>query len=213
MNPVDPVNPVDPATPATPDAVLFDLFGVIARHQSPEGWARLVATAGVPAAAFRGAYWSLRPPYDRGDLTGPAYWRAVAGTLGVRFDARRTAALIEADVASWSAVDEEMVDLIGELAVSGRPIALLSNIPEDLAGHYERHHPWLGHFGVRALSCRIGHAKPEPEAYGWALRALGLEPGRILFVDDREDNLRAARAQGLRTHLFTTPASLRRALP
>ncbi|MGO4457470.1 HAD family hydrolase [Streptomyces sp. M-16] len=210
---MNPATPASPSTSATPDTVLFDLFGVIARHQSPEGWARLVATAGVPAPAFRDAYWSLRPPYDRGELTGPDYWSAVGGTLGVRFDARRTAALIEADIASWSAVDEEMVDLIGELAASGRTIALLSNIPEDLAAHYERHHPWLGHFGVRTLSCRIGHAKPEPEAYAWALRALGLEPGRILFVDDREENLRAARAQGLHTHLFTTPASLRRALP
>ncbi|MFD8980868.1 HAD family hydrolase [Streptomyces sp. NPDC059564] len=194
------------------DTVLFDLFGVIARHQSPEGRDRLVATAGVPGPAFWDAYWSLRPPYDRGDLAGPGYWRAVAEALGVRFDASRITALTEADVDSWSGVDEEMVGLLGELAASGRPIALLSNIPEELAAHYERHHPWLGLFGVRAFSCRIGHAKPEPDAYVWCLRALGLEADRVLFVDDREENIRAARALGLRGHLFTGPAALRRVL-
>ncbi|MFI5764006.1 HAD family hydrolase [Streptomyces sp. NPDC051563] len=192
--------------------VLFDMFGVIARHQSDEGKAHLVATAGVPAAPFWDAYWSLRPAYDRGDVAGPGYWRTVAEALATEFDARRTADLIRADVASWSAVDEEMVALVEELAASGRPIALLSNIPEELADHYERHHPWLGHFQVRAFSCRIGHAKPEPGAYRWSLQALGLEPDRVLFVDDRADNIEAARTLGLHGHVFTTAADLRKAL-
>ncbi|RYJ24740.1 HAD-superfamily hydrolase [Streptomyces sp. L-9-10] len=194
------------------DTVLFDLFGVIARHQSPAGQDRLTATAGVPAPAFWETYWALRPPYDRGEVTGPEYWRQAAGLLGTHFDDRRIAALVEADIASWNAVDDDMVALVGELAAAGRRIALLSNIPEELAVHYEEQHRWLKHFEVRAFSCRIGHAKPEPGAYAWCLRALGLEPGRVLFVDDRDENIRAARAAGMHGHLFTTPARLRETL-
>ncbi|WP_329119766.1 HAD family hydrolase [Streptomyces sp. NBC_01465] len=189
--------------------VLFDLFGVIARQQSEEGKDRLVKTAGVPAPAFWGAYWAYRPRYDSGQLTGATYWEHVLGTLP---DATRTAALIEADIASWSAVDDEMVDLISELAASGRRIALLSNIPEELAVHYEAHHPWLKHFEFRAFSCRIGHAKPDPDAYLWCRKALGEDPARVLFVDDRRENIVAAEATGLRGHLFTGIAPLREAL-
>ncbi|WP_330166848.1 MULTISPECIES: HAD-IA family hydrolase [Streptomyces] len=98
------------------------------------------------------------------------------------------------------------------LAAAGRRIALLSNIPERLAVHYEERHAWLKPFQVRAFSCRIGHAKPEPGAYRWCLDALGTEAGRVLFVDDREENVRAAEAGGLRGHLFTIPADLREAL-
>ncbi|MFD7221068.1 HAD-IA family hydrolase [Streptomyces sp. NPDC059892] len=145
-------------------------------------------------------------------MTGPGYWRQAAGRLGTHFDDRRIAALIEADLAGWSAVDDDMVALVGELAAAGRRIALLSNIPEELAVHYEEHHRWLKHFEVRAFSCRIGHAKPEPAAYAWCLRALGLEPGRVLFVDDRDENIRAARDTGMHGHLFTTPARLRKTL-
>lgn len=192
--------------------LLFDMFGVIARHQSEEGKSRLTATAGVPAAPFWDAYWSRRPAYDRGDITGPDYWRTVAEALTADFDAQRIADLIEADVASWSAVDDEMVTLIEELAASGRHIALLSNIPEELAVHFEQRYPWLKHFQVRAFSCRIGHAKPEPGAYQWCLHALGLEPDRVLFVDDRPENIRAARSLGLQGHLFTTAAELRKTL-
>ncbi|WP_309240363.1 HAD-IA family hydrolase [Actinomadura sp. J1-007] len=92
---------------------------------------------------------------------------------------------------------------------AGRRIALLSNIPEELACRYEERHAWLGHFEVRAFSCRIGHAKPEPGAYRWCQEALGDRPDRILFVDDREENIRAAEAAGMRGHLFTTPDRLR----
>ncbi|MCX5380135.1 HAD family phosphatase [Streptomyces sp. NBC_00091] len=194
------------------EILLFDLFGVIARHQSPAGRERLVETAQAPAAPFWEAYWALRPPYDSGELTGPGYWRLVGEALGTRFGERETAALVEADIASWSAVDGEMVALIGELAASGRRIALLSNIPEELAVHYERHQPWLSHFRVRGLSCRIGLAKPAPGAYEWCLRALGAAPGEVLFVDDRQENVDAARALGIRGHLFTSPAALREAL-
>ncbi|MGI5478884.1 HAD family hydrolase [Streptomyces lavendofoliae] len=197
---------------ASQGTVLFDLFGVIARHRSPEAGAALVATAGAPAPAFWDAYWRLRPAYDRGDVTGPAYWRGVGTALGTRFGAARTGALIEADVAGWSAVDDEMVALVGELAASGRRLGLLSNIPPELAAHYEARHPWLGHFAVRGFSCRIGHAKPEPGAYAWCVRALAEEPADVLFVDDREENVAAARAFGLRGVLFTGAAGLRAAL-
>lgn len=194
------------------DTVLFDMFGVIARHQSPQGKARLVAVADHAPEPFWEAYWELRQPYDRGDVDGVQYWHTVARRLGTAFRSARIADLIEADLDSWSAVDPSMVDLLGELADAGRNIALLSNIPEELAAYYENRYAWLKHFAVLGFSCRIGHAKPEPGAYQWCCQALGLEPGRILFVDDREDNIAAARALGIRGHLFTTPDRLRAAL-
>jgi putative hydrolase of the HAD superfamily len=80
----------------------------------------------------------------------------VADALRTRFDRRRIAELIEADIAGWSAVDDTMVALVEELVASGRRIALLSNIPEELAVHYETRHRWLQHFQIRAFSCRTG---------------------------------------------------------
>ncbi|GAA2497365.1 HAD-IA family hydrolase [Streptomyces gobitricini] len=148
----------------------------------------------------------------RGELTGPAYWREVGTTLGRRFDAARTGARIEADVTGWSAVDVGMVALVEEFAAAGRRLGLLSNIPPGLALYYEEHHAWLRHFEVRGVSCRIGHAKPEPGAYAWCLRALAAEPADVLFVDDREENVGAARAAGLRGVLFTGAADLRAVL-
>jgi putative hydrolase of the HAD superfamily len=174
--------------------VLFDMFGVIARDQSPE----VMATMST-SPSFWEAYWAHRPAYDRGDVTATEYWELVGHPP-----------LVEADVASWSRVDDEMVALLGSLHAAGRRIALLSNIPEDHARNFERTYPWLDLFEVRGFSCRIGAAKPEPAAFEWCRDALG--GGEILFVDDRLENVRAAERVGMRGHHFTGIDGLRAVL-
>ncbi|NUS85672.1 MAG: HAD-IA family hydrolase, partial [Streptomyces sp.] len=59
-------------------------------------------------------------------------------------------------------------------------------------------------------SARLGLCKPDPGAYEHALAATGADdPARVLFVDDREDNCRAAAELGLRTLRYTgQPAEL-----
>ncbi|MEV6054496.1 HAD family phosphatase [Streptomyces sp. NPDC052107] len=193
-------------------AVLFDMFGVLARVQSPESQAAIERTAGVSGQRFWDAYWSLRHPYDRGDVLGPAYWQRVGERLGTPFTGRQVDDLIAADLASWSEVDQESLGFLAELADGGMRLGLLSNIPEELAAHYEETHEWLGHFSVVGLSCRIGSAKPEPAAYEWCSRELGLPAEEILFVDDRSDNVQAARRVGMRGHLFTSVGALAAAL-
>jgi putative hydrolase of the HAD superfamily len=194
------------------NTVLFDLFGVIAHNQSPHARSRLAYTAGAGDAAdpaFWDAYWRLRPPYDQGLTTGPGYWQHVAHALGTIFGGQRIAELIAADIASWSTVDETMLDILDELASSGCRLALLSNIPEEVAAHYEHHHAWLDRFQVRAFSCRIGHVKPQPAAFQWCLDALGVSADQVLFIDDRRENIQAAYSLGMQGLLFTNPAQLR----
>ena len=58
----------------------------------------------------------------------------------------------------------------------------------------------------------IGLCKPDPAIFTLLLRRLNLPGARVLFVDDRADNLAAAAAHGIRGHLFTDPPSLRRYL-
>jgi putative hydrolase of the HAD superfamily len=174
--------------------VLFDMFGVIARDQSPE----VMATMSTDPA-FWDAYWAHRPAYDRGDVTAEEYWARVGHPP-----------LVEKDVESWSRVDYRMVALLHDLHGAGRRIALLSNIPEDHARNFERTHAWLDLFEVRAFSCRIGHAKPEPGAFEWCRNALG--DNDILFVDDRLENVEAAERAGMRGHHFTGIDGLREVL-
>lgn len=127
------------------------------------------------------------------------------------FDDRQIADLATADIVSWSAVDQTMVALLGELAASGHRLALPSNIPGELAAHYEIHHSWLEMFQVRGFSCRIGHAKPNPAAFRWCWTRLPFPPIRSC-PSTTAGNIQAAQTIGMRCHLFTTPARVRELL-
>ncbi|GLZ11172.1 HAD superfamily hydrolase [Actinomadura sp. NBRC 104425] len=192
------------------DVIVFDLYGVIARTQSPEAIRRIEKTAGVSggsAAAFWQAYWECRPAYDAGQ-DAAAYWAAVADRLGAAFP--DVPALVEADLDSWIDVDEAMVELVVELADRGRTLGLLSNIIGELVPRFEtRHGEWLSRFAALTYSCRIGVAKPDPRAYLICAERLGVAPGEVLFFDDREVNVVAAREAGMRAEVFRSPAQVR----
>jgi 2-haloacid dehalogenase len=54
--------------------------------------------------------------------------------------------------------------------------------------------------------------KPDPAIYHRALDRFGVKPAEALFVDDRRINVDGAEAVGMRGHLFTDAAGLRRRL-
>jgi putative hydrolase of the HAD superfamily len=194
------------------EVILFDLYGVIARPQSERAQRHIERLAGVPegSVAFWDAYWACRPAYDAGQ-SAEDYWRTVAGRLGTSFG--RTAALAEADLESWSEVDETMVALVTELADEGHRLGLLSNIVAELVTLMEtRHDRWLSRFDTLTYSCRIGVAKPDPRAYEICARRLGVEPSRVLFFDDNEMNVLAARRTGMNAEVFTSPSQVRSVL-
>ncbi|WP_067608201.1 HAD family hydrolase [Nocardiopsis listeri] len=195
------------------NAVLFDMFGVVAMDQSVRVREQMVEFSGHDHDSFWEAYWARRQPYDRGDLDGPTYWKAVGERLGTPFTPEQVEHLITLDLDSWSRINDESVEVVQGLAASGRPVGLLSNIPEDLARRFEERFPEvLGLFPVLGLSCRIGHAKPEAAAFEWCLERLGSPAEGVLFVDDNATNVAAARDLGLRGHRFTTVSDLRSAL-
>ncbi len=194
------------------DAVIFDLFGVIALPQSEDGRRELERLSGASGPRLWEAYWAHRHPYDAGELTGPEYWTRVGERLGVRYDAATVDALIAADLASWRRVDPGMVALVERLAADGVRLGLLSNIPEDNLRDFVPRNPWLRHFTRTTYSCRIGVAKPDPRAFTTCCTELGVAPQRALFVDDAARNVEAARRLGLAAIRFTSRADLEKAL-
>ena len=195
-----------------PQTIVFDLFGVIARTQTEEAKRRLETLAGVEGERFWDAYWAGRPAYDAGR---PArdYWAATAELLGVRFDEATVDALIETDLASWTRADDRMVELVTELAGQGRSLGLLSNIIEDLVPIFEGiHGEWLSRFTALTYSCRIGVAKPDPRAYEICARRLGVAPRDVIFFDDSERNVLAAREIGMAAEVFESPEQVREVL-
>ncbi|MEU9955853.1 HAD-IA family hydrolase [Streptomyces sp. NPDC050982] len=188
--------------------VLFDLFGVIARHQRPGALAKMATRCHTPTDAFTTAYWACRPPYDAGQQSAPEYWTAVLRSLSlsVGVDSDVDTDTIEelrlSDIDSWSRVDDRMVAYAQSLRAVTE-VALLSNIPSDHADAFLTAQPWLHTLDHVAFSGRIKAAKPSPAAFHHCVIAMRAAPADFLFVDDREENVRAAQAVGMNGHVFT----------
>ena len=182
--------------------VLFDLFGVIALHQRPGALAEMAASCHAPADAFTEAYWALRPPYDAARQSAPQYWTAVLRRLSRAVDTGTIEKLRLADIDSWSRVDRRMVAFTQSLR-SRAKVAVLSNIPADHADAFLAAQPWMRNLDYLAFSGKINAAKPDPAAFHHCITALHAAPADLLFADDREENVRAAQANGMTGHVFT----------
>ncbi len=198
-----PENSADTAQPRI-DALLFDYGQVLSLPPDPAVWARMRSITGLDEDRFHEAYWHFRHDYDRAALTGPAYWHAVAARTGITLSDAQIAALFAADVDVWTDLNLPMVEWAARLQQAGVRTGILSNIGDSIAEGIIAKLPWLGGFYHCTWSHALFMAKPEPEIFLETAESLGTSPPNILFLDDREENIAAAKSLGFQTLHFTT---------
>lgn len=192
--------------------VMFDFGGVICTPQPDADLAALAAAAGpVSVPEFSGAYWVSRLAYDQAKLTGTEYWQDVAGRLGQTFTAAQVGELVRLDIASWAHLQEGTLALIRDLESAGQRLAVLSNMPVEVARAIAGW-PVARHFEHLLFSCDFRAVKPDPSCFGQALDRLGVPAAGVTFVDDRQENVTAAAQLGMHAIRFTDPAQARAAL-
>ena len=188
--------------------IVFDYGEVIAQRPAPEAFVRLAGVVAAPVAEFEDAYWRHRDEYDRG-AADVDYWQAVGTQARVAVGEPEAAALTAVDVEMWNTLDPSSVELVADLAADGRRLALLSNAPVA-HGTAFRTRPWAAPFEHYLVSGELGVAKPDPAIWQVLLDRLGAAPGEVLFLDDREVNVAAARAAGIRAAVWTGAEDARR---
>jgi putative hydrolase of the HAD superfamily len=190
--------------------LLVDYGEVLSAPLAEDAIADLAALAGQPRAAFLDRYWGFRPAYDLGQPP-LEYWSAVLDR-DLSGSPRLADRLTRVDVRGWLRRRPLTLRvLLGHAHRTGARLALLSNAPEPLARAIDQRH-WSRHFDHRYYSCRLGAAKPAPQAFQLVIGDLGERPDEMLFIDDRAENTRAARELGLRTITFTSAGDLDRQL-
>jgi putative hydrolase of the HAD superfamily len=87
-----------------------------------------------------------------------------------------------------------------------RRTGILSNSGPG-ARERERHHGFEDITHDIVYSHEVGLAKPDPAAYALTAERLGVQPHEVLFLDDVEANVEAARAAGWHAVLHVDTAS------
>jgi putative hydrolase of the HAD superfamily len=178
-------------------AVLFDYGRVLSGPEKVESWQGMRALLGLSESKFLELYWKYRDDYDRGTLSGTEYWRSIARDVTFPLKNSGLVELEQLDVEMWTDPNPPMVDWAGRLKRAGIRTGILSNIGDAMEAGVRAKFAWLEGFTHITWSHLLKMRKPEPAIYTAAAKGLGVEPGEVLFIDDREDNIAGAQAVGM----------------
>jgi putative hydrolase of the HAD superfamily len=172
----------------------------------------LLATSALKADVFDRHYWAHRHAYDEGKFTGESYWQQVARDAAIKLSDQQIKDLIAADILMWSGINAPMLEWARSVGRAGFKTGILSNIGFELASAMEKNFPWVEEFKYTIWSCRLAMAKPDPKIFHCAQQKLDVAPQEILFIDDREENIQAAREVGFIGIVFKDVSQLKRDL-
>ncbi|NOU03688.1 MAG: HAD family phosphatase [Novosphingobium sp.] len=176
--------------------------------------------------------WDRRLPYENHfadpaeldrflDEVIPLSWHAQhdAGRPAAEMVAERSAQFPEhADlIADWFTRFNESIpgpvpgspELVEQLHRAAVPLYAITNFGADTWTGFAPTFPLLNRFRDIVVSGVEKVAKPDPAIYALAVRRFGHAPGAMLFVDDSEANVIAARDCGWQAHHFTGAEDLR----
>ncbi len=101
-----------------------------------------------------------------------------------------------------------MIDMAERLALLGHPLFGITNFGVEFWDMFRPTAPVFDLFRDIVVSGAEKLVKPDPAIYRLAIARFGIDPARMLFVDDREDNIASAIACGLQGHVFRDTATL-----
>lgn len=106
-----------------------------------------------------------------------------------------------------------MIELIREMRDENQDVYVLSNTCRmHIEVLHEQNPAEMQLFTSLITSYDLGMRKPDPAIYIETARRLGVEPEQIVFFDDLEENVLAARKAGLESHIFEGVGQVREIL-
>jgi putative hydrolase of the HAD superfamily len=188
-------------------AVLFDFGQVLSLSPDPAVWERIRTLSGLSEADLQREYWAHRHDYDRGTLTGEAYWHKAAAGCKTEFTPEQIASLLTADTELWSRLNLPMVEWAQRLQRAGICTGILSNIGDAMADGLCAKFDWISAFDHCTWSYALKLAKPEAAIYRCAAQGLATASETILFIDDKQENVEAAEAAGMQSIQYVDQAA------
>jgi len=193
------------------NTVVFDLGGVLVdwdpRYLLRELMPGREAEMEALLADVLNHAWNLER--DKGES-----WAEAMAALKVEYPA--WAEIFDAYTERWpetlAGSHDATVAILHELKERRVPLYALSNWSAEMFPHAEEKYDWLELFDGVVVSGRVKMIKPDREIFDYLLNTFQLRAADLLFIDDHEPNVVAARSYGIAAHLFRGAEDLRREL-
>lgn len=181
-----------------PTTVLLDADGVLQRASA--GFVSSIeALCADPAhrADFIADVFGAERPCLTGAGDFPAALAEVLANWGIR-------APVSEALALWSQIDPEpaILDAVARLRRDGVRVGLATNQQSHRANVMAAELRYRALFDDLFFSCELGVAKPSAKFFDAILGRLGLPAQRVLFIDDRPENVSAAHRAGMSAEVY-----------
>ncbi|SMX30661.1 HAD family hydrolase [Actibacterium lipolyticum] len=186
----------------TPEAVIFDIGNVLIEWQPERYYDRVVGEARRKEMFAAVDLHGMNDRVDRGeDFTATIYETAEAYP-----EFRDEIRMWHDDwIELAKPIIPHSVHLLKTLQAKGVPVFSLTNFGIGSFEYAVPFYPFLRDFDRSYISGHMGVIKPDTRIYEMVEQDCGIAPERLLFTDDRIDNINAAKARGWQAHLFEGP--------
>ncbi len=193
------------------DVILFDIGGVLLTnswgvHQRAE----VAAQFHLDETELEARHGDIFEVWERGGITMGAY---LDFTIFHEPRSFTRDEFVAAMLDQSKLLPNGAIGILRELSTSGEYLlGALNNESRELNDYRFKAFDLRDCFDIALSSCFVGLRKPDPAMYQRAIDIVGRPPERILFIDDRPENVAGARNAGLVALRFTSEAELRQQL-
>jgi 2-haloacid dehalogenase len=184
-----------------PEAVIFDIGNVLTHWQPEAFYDREIGAARRQALFAEVDLHAMNELVDAGALFRETIYdwadRHPAWAAEVRMWYDRWIELASPRI-------EGSIALQRALRARGVPVFALTNFGSYSYEEAREKLDFLAEFDREYVSGRMGVTKPDPRIFAMVEDDCGIAPDRLLFTDDKADNITAASRRGWRTHQFET---------
>jgi putative hydrolase of the HAD superfamily len=190
------------------DVILFDVGGVLLT----DGWdhrerAAAAAQFHLDPASFAAHHLAAVDAWERGAIALNDYLDAAVFFEPRPFSRNDFFAFM---LSQSQLLPNGALGTVRDLAASNRcMLATLNNEARETNDYRFTTFGLRRWFRAALSSCYVGLRKPEPAIYRRALDIFGAPPERVLFIDDRPENLAPAADCGMKTIVFLGEDALR----
>ena len=184
------------------DVVLFDVGGVLLTN----GWdhrerAAVALQFGLDLADLEARHAVHYDAWERDAINAEAYLDATVFYEPRSFTPRE---FFDAICAQSAELANGAIGILAEVAAQGKClVGALNNEARETNDYRFREFGLRKYFKVSLSSCYLGLRKPEPAIYKRSLDILGRPAERVLFIDDRPENVAGAQEEGIKGIVFT----------
>lgn len=189
------------------DGVVFD-FGGVMSHFPKADWPiyPMCEQVGLSREAVKRGLDDHRHEYDAGFIDCEELYKKILRDNNLPDPPQQWfREMYLADSRGWRRPDEATLGLMRECKAAGKKIGILTNMSVPFFNDYFV--PVFGCFrelaDAEVVSGFVHLYKPQREIYDLMSERIGLPPEKLLFLDDLESNINAARSLGWRGEVFT----------